>query len=134
MIGLSLVMLFALASSCTGAQGGRREGLEKVSPDLVALFDAYTSASRSGTMVIPQNPLLQIVDDRVVVDAVASGSTSVLQADLEALGMREAVAAGRIVSGQLPIAAIAATAALMSLQFIRPAYSITQTNPPSPPR
>src|SRR5207253_5196934 len=107
--GLSFVIMFALASNCTGAQSGRREHLERISPDLVAVFDAYTAASRRGAVFTPQNLLLQIVDDRVAVDAVASGSTSALKADLEALGMREAAAAGHIVSGQLPIAAITAT-------------------------
>jgi Subtilase family len=62
----------------------------------------------------------------VAVDAVASGDVRALQADLEALGMPEAVAAGRLVSGQLPIAAIADMAALASLQFARPAYAITR--------
>jgi len=39
--------------------------------------------------------------------------------------MREAVSAGRIVSGQLPITAIAALASLQSLRFVRAAASGT---------
>ncbi len=68
---------------------------------------------------------MRIIDGRVVIDAVASADVSALQADLEALGMHGAVAAGRIVSGQLPIFAIDALAALASLQFVRPAYAST---------
>jgi hypothetical protein len=63
---------------------------------------------------------------------VASSDVYALQADLEALGMQVAVAFGRIVSGQLPIAAINALAALASLQFARPAYATTNVGPLSP--
>jgi hypothetical protein len=47
--------------------------------------------------------LVRLVDNRVVVDAVASGDVNALKADLESLGMQHAVAFGRIVSGQLPV-------------------------------
>ena len=73
-----------------------------------------------------KDPLVRVVDDRVVVDAVASGDVNALKSDLISLGMQEAVAFGRIVSGQLPISAIPAMAALPSLNFARPASAFLQ--------
>jgi hypothetical protein len=69
----------------------------------------------------PSNPLLQVSAGLVIVDAVAFGDVQALKTNLEALGMRGAVAFGRIVSGYLPIAAIEGAAVLASLQFARPA-------------
>jgi len=60
----------------------------------------------------------------VVVDAIASGNVDALKSDLMSLGMDNAVAFGRIVSGHLPIWAIPAAAALASLQFAQPAVAI----------
>ena len=48
-----------------------------------------------------------------------------LKPDLVSLGMRNAVSFGRVVSGQLPIAALPAAAGLASLGFARPAAAIT---------
>jgi hypothetical protein len=61
-----------------------------------------------------------------VVDAVASGDVNLLKSDLISLGMQEAVAYGRIVSGQLPISVIPAIAALPSLNFARAAAALMQ--------
>jgi hypothetical protein len=47
-----------------------------------------------------------LVDDRVVVDAGASGDANVLKSDQEPLRMQGAVAFGRIVSGQLPVSVL----------------------------
>jgi hypothetical protein len=47
-----------------------------------------------------------LVNDRVLVDAGASGDANVLKSDLESLGMCGAVAFGRIVSGQLPVSVL----------------------------
>jgi hypothetical protein len=66
------------------------------------------------------------VGDRVVVDAVAADGVDHLKASLVALGMEQAVTAGRIVSGQLPIAKIPEMAALPELRFARAAMSTTQ--------
>jgi len=69
--------------------------------------------------------LITLVNDRVVVDAVASGDVNVLKADLVSLGMRQAVALGRVVSGELPISAIPQAAALASLRFAQSAAAMT---------
>lgn len=100
----------------------------KVGAVLSALYEAYASHASKGdrTDFTFDNPLVRIVEDRVVIDAVASGETRVLQSDLEALGMQKAAAVGRMVSGQLPIKAIAAANALDSLHSARPAGAVTR--------
>ena len=103
--------------------------MAKISPELRALYDAYTAAQRSGTPFSVSDPLISVIDGRVVVDAVASGDVAALERDLVALGMQAAVSAGRIVSGQLPISAIRAVAALPSLRFVRAATATTQERP-----
>ena len=131
-----LFMLFAAllvsSASCTrtSAQtvGDKAERMSKVAQELIALYDEYSSylASHNARAFQPADPLVRVIDDRVVVDAVASGDVNVLKADLVSLGMQQAVAFGRIVSGQLPISAIPAMAALPSLNFARAASGVTQ--------
>lgn len=101
--------------------------LTKISHDLHVLhqeYQAYLDQGGGGTLR-PSNAVLPVISDRVVVDAVASGDTNVLLADLKALGLQKAAAYGRMVSGQLPIAAIGDLDALDSLNFVRPAYATT---------
>ena len=80
-------------------------------------------AQEQGRPLHVTDPTIQVVEDRVVVDAVASGDVGALRDRLLALGMRSAATAGRIVSGQLPIGQIAAMAALPELRFARAAMS-----------
>jgi hypothetical protein len=121
-----------MASTCTptNAQtfGDKVARMSKISPELISLYDRYSSyvASHNARAFQPANPLVRVIDSRVVVDAVASGDVNVLKADLVSLGMQQAVAFGRIVSGQLPISAIPAMAALPSLNFARAASGLTQ--------
>ena len=79
--------------------------MSKVAQDLITLYDEYSAylTSHSARAFQPADPLVRVVDDRVVIDAVASGDVNVLKYELEALGMQQAVAFGRIVSGQLPV-------------------------------
>ena len=131
-----LFILFAASlvssPSCTptSAQtvGDKAAQMPKVAAELVTLYDEYSSylTSDSARPFKPTDPLVRVIDSRVVVDAVASGDVNVLKSDLVSLGMQEAVAFGRIVSGQLPISAIPAMAALSSLNFARAASAITQ--------
>jgi hypothetical protein len=129
-----LIAVFMLAAGRAPADTGKGGPLAKVDPHLTVLYDEYVSslAQGGGAAFRPSNPLLRVSEGRVVIDAVASEDVRVLQADLEALGMQGAVAVGRLVSGQLPIAAIAHMAALASLQFARPAYATTHVGPLSP--
>jgi hypothetical protein len=99
--------------------------LAKVGPELRALYEAHQVAQESGRPLGRLDPAMRVVEDRVIIDAVASGSAEALKGRLVALGMRGAVTAGRIVSGQLPIAQIAAMAVLPELRFARAAMSTT---------
>src|SRR5262249_46124584 len=128
------ILFAALLSSSTSCRltsvqevGDKAEGMSKRAPELIALYDEYSFylASRRARRFNSADPLVRVIDSRVVVDAVASGDVDVVKSDLVSLGMQEAVAFGRIVSGQLPISAIPALAALTSLQFARAAYTST---------
>jgi hypothetical protein len=116
-----LVSLFALYPA--GAAPDGAEALTKVGPELRALYGAYRMAQEQGGPLHVTDPTIQVVEDRVVVDAVASGDVGALRDRLLALGMRSAAIAGRIVSGQLPIGQIAAMAALPELRYARAAMS-----------
>ena len=113
---LTVVVSMAAASGDT---------LAKVSSELRTLYAQYLVRTGGGPLVVT-DPLIQIVEDRVVVDAVAADGVDHLRASLVALGMEQAVTAGRIVSGQLPIAKIPEMAALPDLKFAQAAMSTTQ--------
>ena len=126
LILLPAILLTPSSANSQSAKGGL---LSKLTPNLVALHEQYSSQLAYGTAAVfsSDDPLVIMVDDRVVVDAVASGNADVLKSDLVSLGMQNAVAFDRIVSGELPIAAIPAAAALTSLNFARPAAAMTNT-------
>jgi hypothetical protein len=114
-----------LLTSDGAASAASGEALAKVGSELRALYESYLAARATGRSLIAPDPSLLIVEDRVVVDAVASDGVGDLEAALVALGMRGAVTAGRMVSGQLPIAQIPAMAALPSLRFASAARATT---------
>jgi hypothetical protein len=122
---LSVAGFVLVAASVGLAPLDKDAQMQKISPELLALYDAYVAAQRRGVPFLPADPLVRIVDDRVIVDATASGNVGALETDLKALGMRGTVSAGRIVSGQLPIVAIRALANLQTLRFVRAAASVT---------
>jgi hypothetical protein len=129
---LILALSVVSSASCAPTRAQTGEGktgtLPKIAPELAALYDEYSStlASHKAGVFRSVNPLVRVIEDRVVIDAVASGDVNVLKADLVSLGMQDSVAFGRIVSGQLPIAAIPAMAALPSLNFARAASALLQ--------
>ena len=100
--------------------------MTKVAPELQSLYEAYRVARQTGAPLVSTDPLVPIFDGRVTIDAVASGDVEDLKNDLLALGLEHAASAGRIVSGRLPVAAIAAMAALPSLRFARAAMAMNQ--------
>jgi len=128
----SLVQSAPLEQGGPPEQGGllissTDQKLTKVSHDLLTLHQEYQAylIQGSGGVLKPSNSVLPVIGNWVVVDAVALGDTNALLADLEALGLRKAAAYGRMVSGQLPIDVIDDLDALDSLNFVRPAYVIT---------
>ncbi|HEY7555381.1 MAG TPA: hypothetical protein VIH18_11290 [Candidatus Binatia bacterium] len=130
-----LAALLVTTECCNtgGAQTAKDNagGMAKVAVELRSVYDEYSTyvASHQGGVFQPTSRLVRVVDDRVVIDAVAAGDVDVLKSDLESLGMRHAVAFGRTVSGELPIAAIRAMGALPSLNFARAASALLQGGP-----
>jgi Subtilase family len=136
---LMMFLIFALLGiSILAAQGAppaqgplpgiADQKLTNVSQDLLILYQEYRAYIEQDGSEMPEfgNSLLPIISDRVVINAVASGDTNALLADLEALGLQNSATYGRMVSGQLPIYAIADLSTLDSLNFVRPAYAITR--------
>jgi hypothetical protein len=91
------------------------------------LQERYAShlAQRRAIAFSSQDPLIRLVQESVVIDAIADGDVNNLKADLLLLGMTNAVASGRTVSGHLPISSIPALAALTALRFAQPAAAIS---------
>jgi hypothetical protein len=125
MLGLAVFLIWWGGGSAS-AQNDKKEPMAKLAQSLVHLHEQYTTylAQRSAVPFSSSDPLVRLVDQHVVVDAVASGDVNALKADLESLGMQHAVAFGRVVSGQLPMSALAAVASMASLQFAQPATAI----------
>lgn len=65
-------------------------------------------------------PGVQLEGDNVVVNVLAAGETEQLVGDLEALGMVGPSAAGRVVSGAVPIQSLAPLSRLASVNAVRP--------------
>src|SRR5215831_10916530 len=117
----TLVSGYAWAAS---SKEGRLARVDHALAEMYKKWEAYL-AQGGGAAFTPSNPLLRVHEGWVLIDAVAFDDVNTLRAALEALGMREAVVHGRIVSGRMFIPAIEDMAALASLQFARPAYSTT---------
>ncbi|MCH8042669.1 MAG: S8 family serine peptidase [Planctomycetes bacterium] len=94
----------------------------KLGPVLAAVRSEF----RSHQIEAPQLPFqsrqshLQISDDLILVQAVASGDPGVLLVDLDDLGMQGSAQFGAIVSGRIPLDMLDDMAALESLQFASP--------------
>ena len=122
-----LATVSILVANSAKAQTNKHGPMAKLTHSLVLLHEQHAArlAQRSAAPFSSDDPLISLVNDRVVVDAVASGDVNVLKSDLVALGMQHAVAFGRVVSGQLPISAIPAAAGLASLRFAQSAAATT---------
>jgi hypothetical protein len=101
----------------------------KVSAALMALHaeHAAQAAQASGLPFTSNNPLVRVVEERVIIKAVADGDVDTLKAALSALGMQNAAVFGRVISGELPIPAIPALDGIGSLRFARPSLAIRHT-------
>ncbi len=124
---LILTAVFALSTGSANAQTRKNGPMAKLPHSLVALHQQHIAhvTQQAAMPFISSDPLVRLVADRVVIDAIASGNVDTLKADLEFLGMQDAVAFGRIISGQLPISSIAAAGALATLRFAQPALAVT---------
>ena len=124
---LILTAVFVLSTGSANAQTRKNGPMAKLPHSLVALHQQHIAhvTQQAAMPFISSDPLVRLVADRVVIDAIASGNVDTLKADLEFLGMQDAVAFGRIISGQLPISSIAAAGALATLRFAQPALAVT---------
>jgi hypothetical protein len=119
--------------SLMGSDRAGKDGpMAKVGPDLTLTYHEYQDyAARGGYRALgkrfkPSRPLVRTVDTTVVVDMAANGDTASLKRDLLALGMLDIKVFGRMVSGRLPVKALASAAALGSLRLARPAAAMTR--------
>jgi hypothetical protein len=122
---IALVLTVAMIMP-SGAVLAGPKGSGKVDPALTALYQEHAAYVAKGAGVAPftsSNPLLRIVDERVVIDAVAETDPSALASELSALGMLHVSVFGRVVSGLFPIASITALDGVTHLRFARPAIS-----------
>jgi hypothetical protein len=122
-----VILFFFLVVTYGNAQSDPPEGSAKLNPGLLRLQERYAShlAQRRAIAFSSQDPLIRLVQESVVIDAIADGDVNNLKADLLLLGMTNAVASGRTVSGHLPISSIPALAALTALRFAQPAAAIS---------
>jgi Subtilase family/FG-GAP-like repeat len=124
----SVPILTLLTANFAKAQTSKDGPMGKLTYSLVRLHEQHSArqSPRNSAPFSSNDPLVTLVNDSVVVDAVASRDVNILKSDLVALGMQQAVAFGRIVSGQLPLSAIPAAAGLASLRFAQSAAAMTQ--------
>src|SRR5262249_4548614 len=110
-----------------GAQDGKDARSAKITPALIELHEQQLVRDAQGSRAALRAPnrRMNLVGELVIVDAVAEDDAETLRAELEALGMQNAVVSGRIVSGELPVSAIAAAGDLRSLRFAREASAGT---------
>jgi len=122
LLGLAAgLMIFSAVPA--GAQNGKDARSARLTQTLIDLQEQHEARATQTTKAPLRAPnrRVKLVEDRVVVDAIAENDAETLRAELEALGMQKAVVSGRIVSGELPVGAIAATGELRSLRFAREA-------------
>lgn len=121
--------LAALAAALIVLAGGAASGGpkdSKVNAALTALHEAHAThmARSSGWPFAPADARARVVEERVVIDAVADGDPLVLKAALSALGIQNVAVFGRVVSGELPMSAIPALETAPGLRFARPSYAM----------
>lgn len=111
---------------------GKDGPLSKGDLSLLRLYHQYRMLQTQGRTAALDPPMsgMQVGDSTVVVDAVASGDPDRLVDDFRGLGAANVAASGRMVSGRLPISAIAEAVQLSSLQSLR--ASVARTNPGGP--
>src|SRR5689334_5338957 len=117
-----------LSVAPAAAQTGKDPQLGKLTHALIDLHQQHVARAAQGSRTALRSPnrFVKLVEERVVIDAVAADDPETLKAELEALGMENAVVAGRIVSGQLPVSALGSAADLRRLKFAREAAATTR--------
>jgi subtilisin family serine protease len=105
-----------------GTDGRAAKAATVMSGMLLDLAAAYGLGQPQGRPAVRRaDPRVQIVEGRVIVEAIAAGDTGRLQADLAALGARNVVGVGRVVSAEVPLRRLGDLPGLASLHWVRPA-------------
>lgn len=98
---------------------GKDGPLAKAGLDLLVLYHEYQAFQQRGDDTFsPSVAGSRVTDGHVAIDAIATVEARQLRADLQELGLKNAAAAGRVVSGRLPIDQIPALAQLESLRGV----------------
>jgi hypothetical protein len=103
----------------------RNGELRTVGSDLALLQaerEKFIARGGSSSEFRSSNNLVRVVEDRVVIQAVASEDTISLISDLQARGLTNISSFGKVVSGEISIEDLDDLASLDSLQFAQPAY------------
>ena len=106
---------------------GKSGAMAKVGFDLALVYEeqrAYQTQSHAAPFAA-SNSQLHVRDGGVVVEVVPDGAPEALRPALEALGMSVEGVSAHMISGTLPISAIADLAALEGVRFASPAYYTT---------
>jgi hypothetical protein len=112
---------------------GKDGPLAKAGLELLMLYHEYQAFQRrAGDTFSPSVTGARVTDGHVTIDAIAQDEAEQLRADLKDLGIEDAAAAGRIVSGRLPIDQIPALAKLGSLRGVALSQMETQGGVSSP--
>ena len=94
-------------------------------------YQAYLKPKRRGDVVeesfTSKRTMARVVAGRVVIDAVAVGSTEDLVENLKGLGAQITGVAGRLVSAWFPLEKLSKLEALSTLKFAHPAVAFTNT-------
>jgi hypothetical protein len=98
---------------------GKDGPFAKAGLDLLLLYHEYRAfRERGGDTFSPSVGGVQVSDGYVTIEAIAATTARALRTDLKALGFKDAAAAGRLVSGRLPIDQIPALAKLETLRGV----------------
>ena len=103
-------------------------GWRRVGPELTAIHEDYQDYLASNVPVPfrPEHPAVRVIDDRVIIDAVADGDADALVAELKALGAVRVSRFKHMVSARFPLAAIPQLGNVTSLRLARPAMVMTR--------
>ncbi|NJM07524.1 S8 family serine peptidase [Candidatus Gracilibacteria bacterium] len=92
---------------------------------LYADYDAHLSAGAAPASFTPNDSYMRVRDGMVWVEAIAQDNPAALLSRLEALGLEQGNWVNFLIGGWLPIKALPRVGALADLQFVRPAYAIS---------
>ena len=109
--------------SCAASDGPEKSVVDHTLLELLEDFDKHNAKQAESFQA--SNTHLRIVDNFVLIDAIASDNAAELENDLRLLGATNLSSYGRTVSCFFPITNIAKLVALESLQFARPVIAIT---------